>query len=195
MGFSDARMTTMNKRLKTRALLVASLILIISVLQACKKNLQDANVSLLQVSSPSFSNGGDIPRQFTCNGANISPSLSWTSAPEKTGSLAVIASDQDTPFTFIHWIVFNLPPGTTQIPEGIRNQQQLPEGSLLGITDFDTTGYGGPCPPAGVHRYNFTIYALDSALKLQSGADVKQLRKAMEGHLLAEGNVMGRYQR
>ena len=184
----------MNKRLNSKTVIVFSLILVVSVLQACKKNLQDTNVPLLQVSSPSFTNGGDIPKSLTCDGANISPGVSWSPPPARTQSFALIASDQDSPITFIHWIIFNLSPETAQIAEGVR-QPQLPKSAQLGMTDFDTTGYGGPCPPTGTHRYNFTVYALDSVMQLPSGVGVKQLRNAMKGHILAEGNIMGRYKR
>ena len=178
----------------SRVLVITLLIVTIIGLQGCKKNFRDADVPSLPLTSSSFTDGGDIPKQFTCDGANTSPALSWSSAPQKTQSFALIASDQDSPITFVHWVVYNFPPTITQIPEAIRSQQ-LPQGALQGTTDFDAVGYGGPCPPSGTHRYNFTIYALDSMMQAPSGANAKELRKAMNGHVLAEGNLMGRYHR
>lgn len=184
----------MKTNFESRVLILALMVVAIIGLQGCKKNLRDANVPALNVTSTSFAEGGAMPKQFTCDGANTSPALSWSAAPDKTQSFSVIASDQDSPITFVHWVVYNLPPTTTQIPEAIHSQQ-LPQGALQGTTDFDAVGYGGPCPPTGTHRYNFTIYALDSMMQAPSGANAKELRKAMNGHVLAEGNLMGRYHR
>ena len=183
-------------KLKTnfrKPLALAFMVLTILCLQACKKNFRDADVPSFPVTSASFTDGSNIPKQFTCDGANTSPALSWSSAPQKTQSFALIASDQDSPITFVHWVVYNLPPTIMQIAEGPHNQ--LPQGALQGTTNFDAVGYGGPCPPTGTHRYNFTIYALDSMMQVPSGANAKELRKAMSGHVLAEGNLMGRYHR
>jgi len=149
----------------------------------------------IKIGSPNFQEGGEIPARFACHGKNMSPALSWQGAPANTKSFALILSDPDAPFrTFIHWVYYNLPSGTTQLPEGIpMDLPQLPDGSLQGMNSFDMLGYGGPCPPGGTHRYVFTIYALDEMLDLKPKASEKALQRAMQGHILAEGKLMGRY--
>ena len=138
---------------------------------------------------------GRLPATFTCDGANVSPALAWGSVPEGTRSLALILSDRDSPEgTFVHWILFNLPPETRSLPEALGTAGQLPNGALEGHNDFGRTGYGGPCPPDhNPHRYQFYLFALDRSLDLRSGASVGQLEQAVQGHTLAHGTLTATY--
>ncbi len=147
--------------------------------------------------SSAFKEGADIPRQYTCEGADISPALSWTEAPQKTQTFALIADDPDAPVgTWVHWVAWNIPAGERQLPENVAKTAGLPGGGSQGTNDFRKTGYGGPCPPPGKpHRYFFKLYALDAKLDLKPGANKKDLEQAMKGHVLAEAQLMGRYQR
>ncbi|MDT5123135.1 MAG: hypothetical protein QOC96_2617 [Acidobacteriota bacterium] len=149
----------------------------------------------MKVTSLAFQDGGMIPPQYTCTGANISPPLAWNSVPEKTKSLALITDDPDAPGkTWVHWIAFNLPASARELPENVPAQESL-NGGKQGTNDFKKVGYGGPCPPSGTHRYYFKLYALDTNLTLDSSATKDQLLKAMEGHVLGEGQLMGKYQK
>ena len=150
----------------------------------------------IKIKSPAFEEGGVIPRKYTCDGPNVSPPLTWTAVPTETKSLAIICDDPDAPMgTWVHWVVFNLPINVTELPENIPAQKTLSNGAKQGITDFQEIGYGGPCPPSGTHRYYFKLYALDTEINLDAGITKKQLLKAMEGHILAEGQLMGKYKR
>lgn len=151
----------------------------------------------LDISSNSFSSGGNIPRQFTCDAEDRSPELHWSKAPTGTKSFALIADDPDAPVgTWVHWVLFNLPPGTQNLPEGVPKKESLESGTLQGTNDFGRIGYGGPCPPPGKpHRYFFKLYALDSTLNLKAGAKKADVERAMKGHILAQGELMGRYGR
>ena len=149
------------------------------------------------ISSASFQNGGDIPKKFTCDGADISPELQWTSPPSGSQSFAVIADDPDAPAgTWTHWLLFDLPAQTSSLPEGVSKVDELPTGGRQGRNDFHRIGYGGPCPPPGKpHRYFFKLYALDNKLNLKPGASKQELEQAMQGHTLAQAELMGKYQR
>jgi len=150
----------------------------------------------IRIMSAAFEEGGKIPRKYTCDGADISPPLGWTSVPEGTKSLALISDDPDAPLgTWVHWVIFNLPPNIKELPENVPPQMELKNGAKQGKNDFRKIGYGGPCPPGGVHRYYFKLYALDKVLNLEAGATKAQLLKAMEGHILADGQLMGKYER
>jgi Raf kinase inhibitor-like YbhB/YbcL family protein len=152
--------------------------------------------ALIKVTSKAFQEGGMIPKEYTCDGANISPPLAWDSAPDKTKSYALIVDDPDAPGkTWVHWVVFNLQASAGVLPEHVPAQDTISGGGRQGTTDFRKVGYGGPCPPTGAHRYYFKLYALDTELALDSSATKDQLLKAMEGHVLAEGQLMGKYQR
>ena len=146
----------------------------------------------IQLSSSALNEGEPIPVKYTCDGENVSPPLRWSGVPAGAGSLALIADDPDAPRgTFTHWILFGIPPQTTELAEG-----QQPGGVAQGRNDFGRTGYGGPCPPRGnPHRYFFKLYALDTDLQLPPGATKQDLLRAMEGHIIAEGQLMGTYQR
>lgn len=150
----------------------------------------------MKITSQAFAEGGMIPKNHTCDGANSSPPLAWDTAPEKTKTLALIVDDPDAPGgTWVHWVVFNLPAGARELPENVPAQESIAGGGRQGTNDFHKVGYGGPCPPGGAHRYYFKLYALDAELSLDSSATKDQLLKAMTGHVLAEGQLMGRYQR
>ncbi len=151
----------------------------------------------LTVSSPAFAEGAKIPARYTCEGQNISPPLSWSESPAGTKSLALIADDPDAPGgVFSHWVLFNLPPETTELAEAMPTQAELPSGAKQGKTDFGRVGYRGPCPPPGrPHRYQFTVYTLDQSLDLRAGVSRSELLSAISGHILAQGRLTGMYQR
>ena len=151
----------------------------------------------LQLNTTAFTPGNDIPRELTCDGANISPALRWSAPPERAQSFALVVEDPDAPHrTWVHWVLYDLPPTERGLPEGIPPNTQLPSGGRQGRNDFGTIGYGGPCPPPGpAHRYYFKLYALDKRLGLPAGATRAQLDRAMRGHIVAEADVMGRYRR
>lgn len=161
-----------------------------SVEQVCAQNRP------VTVTSPSFNNRGTIPRRHTCDGQNISPALNWSGIPRGTKSIALICEDPDAPGgTFIHWVLFNIPGNATGLPEGVPRSGTLANGASQGRTSFRRVGYGGPCPPRGRHRYYFNVYALDTRVRLHTKPDVKKLLRAMEGHVLAAGQLMGTYAR
>jgi Raf kinase inhibitor-like YbhB/YbcL family protein len=143
------------------------------------------------LSSPSFTHGGSIPRQFTCDGDDIPPHLIWSGAPNETGSFVLIVDDPDAPNgTFTHWIVFDIPAGCMDLPSGARSDAI----GLSGRNSRGELGYMGPCPPAGVHRYFFRLYALDvKTLSLMAGASRQQLENPLAVHTIATTELMGRY--
>jgi Raf kinase inhibitor-like YbhB/YbcL family protein len=150
----------------------------------------------IKLKSSAFEEGGMIPKKYSCDGPNVSPPLEWESAPSGCKAFALICDDPDAPMgTWVHWVVYNIPARVNRLAEGISASKVLDDGTLQGINDFRKIGYGGPCPPGGTHRYYFTIYALDAPLKLDSGATKSQLSRAMEGHILAQGQLMGKYKR
>jgi Raf kinase inhibitor-like YbhB/YbcL family protein len=154
------------------------------------------NDMALKITSSAFSEGDMIPRQHTCDGADASPALSWSGVPEGTKSLALICDDPDAPMgTWVHWVLFNIPPGESGLPAKVPSNASLSNGAKHGTNDFRRLGYGGPCPPGGTHRYYFKLYALDTVLNLDSGATKSKLEEAMRGRILAEGQLMGKYQR
>ncbi|HLP89222.1 MAG TPA: YbhB/YbcL family Raf kinase inhibitor-like protein [Nostocaceae cyanobacterium] len=153
-------------------------------------------VKSMKLVSSAFENNRLIPPKYTCDGADISPPLSWEDVPEQTQSLALIVDDPDAPIKiFVHWLVYDLPPTSRQLPEQISQEKTIKNGGVQGKNDFNKLGYGGPCPPSGTHRYIFQIYALDKKLNLPPGASKAQLIAAMDGHILAKGELIGRYQR
>ncbi len=158
----------------------------------------------IKLSSTAFAEGAMIPRTFTCDGADRSPPLEWSGAAASARSLALICDDPDAPMgTWSHWVIFNLPPETQSLNEGIPAEDTIPvvagaesaAKARQGQNDFAKIGYGGPCPPGGTHRYFFRLYALDTALKLTSTATRADVLEAIEGHIVAEGRLMGTYQR
>jgi Raf kinase inhibitor-like YbhB/YbcL family protein len=149
----------------------------------------------IAVRSADFVNGSSIPRRYTCDGANLSPQLEWQNPPAGAKSFAFVMDDPDAPIDFVHWIVYNIAPGTHQLPEGASPRGSLPAGSQEGANSFGHSEYGGPCPPHGTHRYFFRLYALDLRLDLPPGTTRQQLEAAMNGHVLAQGQLVGTYQR
>lgn len=151
----------------------------------------------ISLSSTAFKDGERIPAKYTCEGQDISPPLEWGEPPSGTRAFALIMDDPDAPVgVFTHWVIFNIASDSRQLVEAIPTQSQLPDGALQGKNDFDRTGYGGPCPPAGpTHHYQFTLYALDQPLDLKAGISKKQLLSAMQDHVLAQGQLTGTYQR
>ncbi|MCH8864816.1 MAG: YbhB/YbcL family Raf kinase inhibitor-like protein [Chloroflexi bacterium] len=151
----------------------------------------------LTVSSTVFREGETIPAKYTCQGEDISPSITWGEPPDGTRSLAIIVDDPDAPGgVFTHWIIFNLPADTRQLPAAVPTQPRLDSGARQGKTDFGRVGYGGPCPPPGKpHRYQFTVYALDRTLDLAAGASRSQVLEAMQGNILSRGRLTGIYER
>jgi Raf kinase inhibitor-like YbhB/YbcL family protein len=150
----------------------------------------------IKVTSAAFNDGEMIPGKYTCDGANVSPPFSWSNIPEKAKSLALICDDPDAPGkTWVHWVVYDLPATTNTLSENLPKDEKLSGGGKQGTTDFKMIGYGGPCPPSGTHRYYFKLYALDAETALSPGATKDQLLKAMEGHIIAQGQLMGRYKR
>ena len=154
----------------------------------------------LTLTSTSFQHEGMIPQCHTCEGEDISPQLAWTGLPADTQSLVLIVDDPDAPdpqapkMTWVHWVVYNLPANTTQLPEGVA-AADLPAGTLQGLNNWMRTGYGGPCPPIGKHRYFHKLFALDTRLADLKNPDKAALEKAMQGHVLAHAELMGLYQK
>ena len=143
----------------------------------------------MKITSSAFQEGGDIPSKFSREGGNVNPPLHIEGTPENAKSLVLIVDDPDAPVgLFTHWLVWNIDPKTTEIPE-----KSLPKGAVQGTNDYPNLGYGGPQPPSGTHRYYFKIFALDQTLDLPSGAKRQELDKAMNGHIIAQGQSMGRY--
>ena len=151
----------------------------------------------LELTTTAFAEGANIPREHTGDGANSAPPLKWPDPPPGTRSFALICDDPDAPRgTWVHWVLFNLPADQRELGEGVPAQEALPSGAKQGKNDFGKVGYGGPSPPAGKpHRYFFRLYALDVPLDLAAGATKGQVVAAMKGHVLAEGQLMGRYGR
>ena len=151
----------------------------------------------MQLTSTAFKQGEPIPVQYTCDGKDISPPLKWSGAPTAAKSLVLIADDPDAPVgTWVHWVVYDLPPGTRELAEDISKSQHISGGAKQGLNDFKHLGFGGPCPPRGkAHRYFFKLYALNTALSLPAGATRKEVDRAMKGHILSGAAWMGTYKR
>lgn len=158
------------------------------------------NDMTLTLTSTAFEAGGAIPTKYTCEGQDISPSLAWHGAPAGTKSLVLIVDDPDAPdpaapkMTWVHWLLYNLPPSAIGLPEAVTGSQ-LPAGAGEGLNDWKRTGYGGPCPPIGRHRYFHKLYALDVVLGNLGSPDKRTLEAAMHGHVIAQAELMGTYQK
>lgn len=155
------------------------------------------NVMSIQITSTAFAEGQPIPEKYSCQGEDISPPLKWTNAPASTRSFVLIADDPDAPMgTWVHWVLYDLPATTNALPEDVARTQYIAGNARQGLNDFHRLGYGGPCPPPGkLHRYFFKLYALDRMPDLKPGATKKDVESTMKGHILAEGQLMGTYQR
>jgi len=151
----------------------------------------------LKLTSPAFAEGEPIPAQHTCDGEDASPALKWSGAPEGTKSFALICDDPDAPVgTWVHWVLYGLPATVAELPAKVSATETLANGAKQGVNDFTRVGYGGPCPPPGpAHRYFFKLYALDAEPSLKARATKNDLVRAMQGHILAEGQLMGTYRR
>lgn len=163
----------------------------------------------IQIHSPEFPNGGMIPSRFTCDGSDRSPPLNWSGVPENARSLVLICDDPDAPMgTWSHWVVVDLPPKVSGLKEGLPTEEAVSETSmegsipadserraLQGKNDFGKFGYGGPCPPSGTHRYFFRLYAVDTTLRPPAATTRAGTLKAIQGHILAEGRLIGKYTR
>ncbi len=165
------------------------IIFVIGCQQQNQIEVQETNANM-KLTSSVFANNGVIPSEFTCDGDDISPHLSISDVPKNAKSLALIMDDPDAPVgIFIHWVVWNIPPDTKEISKG-----EEPRG-VQGMTSFRRQGYGGPCPPSGTHRYFFKFYALDAELNLPEGSTKHDLENAMQGHIIAQAQLMGTYKR
>ena len=175
---------------------IAILVAFAGTAKAGKGETTGGRTMSLTVKSAAFQDGGMIPSDYTCDGKNISPPISWNNVPEGTKSIALICDDPDAPRgTWVHWVVFNLPPEPKKLDENIPPETKLKAGGIHGINDYHRYGYGGPCPPSGTHRYFFMVYALDCVLSLEYGAKKSDLEKAMHGHILENGELVGKYQK
>ena len=170
---------------------ILSAVIVLSLFAAQTIQGEERHMSELSITSPAFSHNGMIPKKYTCDGIDVSPPLSIGNVPEKTKSLALIVDDPDAPMgTWVHWVVWNIGPGTGEIPENT-----VPPEALQGTNDFGKQRYGGPCPPSGTHRYFFKLYALNAPLTLNAGATKAKVEEAMSGHLLGKTELVGLYRR
>ncbi len=161
------------------------------------KQEKGATAMAFTIKSSAFEEGATIPKKFACDGADVSPPLSWSGAPVGTKSYALICDDPDAPMgTWVHWVLWGLPPDTMALLEGVPAETTLASGARQGLNSWPRVGYGGPCPPPGKpHRYFFKLYALDATLTVPANANKAALEKAVKGHTLAEAQVMGKYGR
>jgi len=178
---------------------IGSLFLFAVLLAACAStptatpSAQEAPMTLT-LSSSAFAAGKSIPAEFSCKGRNISPALAWSGAPTNTASYALIVEDPDAPSgTFVHWVIYNIPAASSGLAQGVAQTPTLDDGTAQGKNSGNSQYYEGPCPPSGTHRYFFRLYALDTRLNLAPGATAEQLRKAIQGHVLAQGELMGTF--
>lgn len=183
-----------------RVALLITLLSIVAVVAACAPEepmLPEEGEITLSLSSPVFQDGENIPSKYTCDGQDTSPPLVWGEPASGTRAFALIMDDLDAPSgAFTHWVLFNWPADSSELAEAIPTEDQPANGALQGKNDFGRIGYGGPCPPPGpAHRYRFRLYALDEPLDLTAGASKKQVLDAMDGHILAQGQLIGTYQR
>lgn len=154
----------------------------------------------LTIKSPSFQPNGVIPSRYTCDGQNVSPPLSWDGVPENTKSLVLIVDDPDAPdpkapkMTWVHWVLYNIPPKTHGLPEGIA-AEALPQGTLQGVNDWHEVGYGGPCPPIGSHHYHYKLIALDAVLPDLQAPTKAALETMMQSYTISRTELVGRYER
>jgi Raf kinase inhibitor-like YbhB/YbcL family protein len=177
-------------------------LVLLAILCGCQgsppeERVQEAAGGTLQIESDAFRAEGTIPHLYTCDGEDLSPPLSWSEPPAGTQSLALVCVDPDAPAgTWDHWVLFNIPAATRSLPEGISADPVVEGLGTHGSNSWRRLGYGGPCPPQGAtHRYIFKLYALDTSLELDPGASRKDLEKIVQGHILAEGQLLGNYGR
>ena len=188
-------------RMRQQVLAVGAVLLVGGAIAACDAT-RTANLSPpqgsepIQLTSTAFASGALMPAQQTCDGKDLSPDLTWQGIPAETQSIVIVAEDPDAPFKpFTHWVLYDLPPKTRQLPAGLPPQPFVTLGGGHGKNDFGRYGYGGPCPPNGTHRYVFKLYALDKLLDLPAGATKAEVLAAIAGHVKATGELMGTYTR
>ena len=151
-------------------------------------------IALMELTSPEFNEGGMIPDKFGCKGEEVSPTLNWTEPPAGTQSFALIMDDPNAPMgTWVHWVLYNIPADTRSLPENVPGDPTLADGSMQGENSWPRTGYGGPCPPVRTHNYFFKLYALDIMFTADPGLTKAELLNLMEGHILEEIHLTGRY--
>ena len=179
------------------AVLLPLIVLALALVMPGEFRGQNSSGSKIELKTTSFMPGGFIPKRFTCEEADVSPALAWTDPPTSTQSFAIIEDDPDAPSgTFVHWLVYDLPANYRKLPEALSGNDQMAGGGRQGTNDFSRTGYSGPCPPPGrPHRYFIRLYALDTKLNLRPAARRNELASAMQGHILAQAELMGRFQR
>ena len=152
------------------------------------------------LSTDAFTNNAEIPRNYTCEGEDVSPYLAWEGVPAEAKSLVLIVDDPDAPdpdapkMTWVHWVLYNIPASANELPQGIE-AGELPSGTLQGMNDWRRTGYGGPCPPIGRHRYFYKLYALDEVLPDLGKPSKAELEEAMQGHIIAQAELVGTYKK
>ena len=175
----------------------AALYLMASLAVAHLLAAEKARKDQMQLTSTAFAEGGAIPAKHTCDAKNVSPPLKWSGVPTGTKSLVLIVDDPDAPVgTWVHWVLYDLPATTGELVEDVPKSQYVTGGAKQGVNDFRHLGYGGPCPPPGkAHRYFFKLYALDTLLDLKPGLTKRDIEAAMAKHILAQGQLMGTYQR
>ena len=181
-------------------------LLIVTALMLCSLVLVDANLlhaeenMILTLKSSAFDSGGAIPSRYTCEGEDVSPPLTWAGVPETARSLILIVDDPDAPdpkapkMIWVHWVLYNIPPDVSGLPEGIV-PAKLPPGTVEGLNDWNRIGYGGPCPPIGRHRYFHKLYALDTVLEGMNTPTKTKVDTAMKGHVIAQTELIGTYQK
>jgi len=180
--------------------MLAAFITILTLMPTTLNAAQKGGAMTFKLTSPAFRHGEPIPERYTCEGQNISPSLAWKNLPEGTKSLVLIVDDPDAPdpaapkFTWVHWVLYNIPPETTELAEGAGNRP-AEAGMLEGFSSWNRGGYGGPCPPIGTHRYFFKLYALDTVLDDMLSPLKVDVEAAMQGHILSEAVLMGTYKK
>jgi hypothetical protein len=179
------------------ALAIVPLLILVMLMLAGPERVPGQQASKIVLKTTSFEPGGFIPKRFTCEAADVSPALAWGDPPAGTQSFAIIEDDPDAPSgTFVHWLVYDLPAAYRRLPEALSGNDQMAGGGRQGTNDFSRTGYSGPCPPPGKpHRYFIRLYALDGKLNLRPAATRKELDSAMQGHILGQAELMGRFKR
>jgi Raf kinase inhibitor-like YbhB/YbcL family protein len=183
-----------------RGLQIVTALMFSSLVLMTVNLLRAEEIMALTLKSSAFDNGGEIPSRYTCEGEDVSPSLVWTDVPETARSLVLIIDDPDAPdpkapkMTWVHWVLYNIPPDVTGLPEGVVPSNLSP-GMMEGLNDWKRIGYGGPCPPIGRHRYFHKLYALDTVLEVMNTPIKAKVEAAMKGHVIAQAELMGTYKK
>jgi hypothetical protein len=183
-----------------RGLQIVTALMFSSLVLMTVNLLRAEEIMALTLKSSAFDNGGEIPSRYTCEGEDVSPSLVWTGVPETARSLVLIIDDPDAPdpkapkMTWVHWVLYNIPPDVTGLPEGVVPAKLSP-GMMEGLNDWKRIGYGGPCPPIGRHRYFHKLYALDMILEVMNTPTKANVEVAMKGHVIAQTELMGTYKK